>query len=62
VLDSVESWNWAVRISVVGLFVLALAGIAYSMSSVVVPVLLAWMVAMLRVFFDRSVAITTRAR
>ncbi len=46
VLDSVESWNWAVRISVVGLFVLALAGIAYSMTSVVVPVLLAWVVAM----------------
>jgi predicted PurR-regulated permease PerM len=46
VLDSVESWNWAVRISVVGLFVLALAGIAYSMASVVVPVLLAWVVAM----------------
>src|SRR6516164_9309391 len=45
-LDSVESWNWAVRISVVGLFVLALAGIAYSMASVVVPVLLAWVVAM----------------
>jgi predicted PurR-regulated permease PerM len=46
VLDSVESWNWAVRISVVGLFVTALAGIAYSMASVVVPVLLAWVVAM----------------
>jgi predicted PurR-regulated permease PerM len=46
VLDSMESWNWAVRISVVGLFVLALAGIAYSMASVVVPVLLAWVVAM----------------
>jgi predicted PurR-regulated permease PerM len=46
VLDSVERWNWAVRISVVGLFVLALAGIAYSMASVVVPVLLAWVVAM----------------
>jgi predicted PurR-regulated permease PerM len=45
-LDSVESWNWAVRISVVGLFVLALAGILYSMASVVVPVLLAWVVAM----------------
>lgn len=45
-LDSVESWNWAVRISVVGLFVLALAGIAYSMASVVVPVLLAWVIAM----------------
>jgi predicted PurR-regulated permease PerM len=45
-LDTVESWNWAVRISVVGLFVLALAGIAYSMASVVVPVLLAWVVAM----------------
>src|SRR6478672_9053669 len=44
--DSVESWNWAVRISVVGLFVLALAGILYSMASVVVPVLLAWVVAM----------------
>ena len=46
VLDSAESWNWAVRISVVGLFVLALAGIAYSMATVVVPVLLAWVVAM----------------
>jgi predicted PurR-regulated permease PerM len=45
-LDSVERWNWAVRISVVGLFVLALAGIAYSMASVVVPVLLSWVVAM----------------
>ena len=45
-LGSVESWNWAVRISVVGLFVLALAGIAYSMATVVVPVLLAWVVAM----------------
>ena len=45
-LDSVESWNWAVRISVVGLFVLALAGIFYIMASVVVPVLLAWVVAM----------------
>ena len=45
-LNSVESWNWAVRISVVGLFALALAGIAYSMASVVVPVLLAWVVAM----------------
>ena len=33
-------------ISVVGLFVLALAGILYSMASVVVPVLLAWVVAM----------------
>jgi predicted PurR-regulated permease PerM len=44
--DSVESWNWAVRISVVGLFVVALAGIAYSMASVVVPVLLAWVIAM----------------
>ena len=45
-LDSVESWNWAVRISVVGLFVLALAGLLYIMASVVVPVLLAWVVAM----------------
>jgi hypothetical protein len=45
-LDSVESWNWAVRISVVGLFVLALACVAYSMASVVVPVLLAWVIAM----------------
>ena len=27
-LDSVESWNWAVRISVVGLFVIALVVIA----------------------------------
>jgi predicted PurR-regulated permease PerM len=45
-LDSVESWNWAVRISVVGLFALALAGILYIMASVVVPVLLAWVVAM----------------
>ena len=46
VLDSAESWNWAVRISVVGRFVLALAGSAYSMATVVVPVLLAWVVAM----------------
>jgi hypothetical protein len=45
-LDTVESWNWAVRISVVGLFVIALAGILYIMASVVVPVLLAWVVAM----------------
>jgi hypothetical protein len=45
-LDTVESWNWAVRISVVGLFALALAGILYIMASVVVPVLLAWVVAM----------------
>src|SRR5215471_10766405 len=45
-LDSVESWNWAVRISVVGLFVLALAVIAFKMASVVVPVVLAWVVAM----------------
>ena len=44
--DSVESWNWAVRISVVGLFVLALAVIAFKMASVVVPVVLAWVVAM----------------
>jgi predicted PurR-regulated permease PerM len=42
----VESWNWAVRISVVGLFVLALAVIAFKMASVVVPVVLAWVVAM----------------
>ena len=40
--DSVESWNWAVRISVVGLFVFALAVIAFKMASVVVPVVLAW--------------------
>jgi predicted PurR-regulated permease PerM len=45
-LDTVESWNWAVRISVVGLFGIALAGILYIMASVVVPVLLAWVVAM----------------
>jgi hypothetical protein len=44
--DSVESWNWAVRISVVGLFVLALAVVAFKMASVVVPVVLAWVVAM----------------
>jgi predicted PurR-regulated permease PerM len=44
--DSVESWNWAVRISVVGLFVVALAVIAFEMASVVVPVVLAWVVAM----------------
>src|SRR5262249_56172857 len=44
--DSVEGWNWAVRISVVGLFVLALAVIAFKMASVVVPVVLAWVVAM----------------
>src|SRR5262245_21603993 len=44
--DSVESWNWAVRISVVGLFVVALAVIAFKMASVVVPVVLAWVVAM----------------
>jgi hypothetical protein len=30
-LDSVERWNWAVRISVVGLFVFALAVIAFQM-------------------------------
>ena len=45
-LDSVERWNWAVRISVVGLFVVALAVIAFKMASVVVPVVLAWVVAM----------------
>jgi predicted PurR-regulated permease PerM len=45
-LDSVERWNWAVRISVVGLFVLALAVIAFQMASVVMPVVLAWVVAM----------------
>ena len=44
--DSVESWNWAVRISVVGLFIAALAVIAFKMASVVVPVVLAWVVAM----------------
>jgi predicted PurR-regulated permease PerM len=44
--NSVESWNWAVRISVVGLFVVALAVIAFKMASVVVPVVLAWVVAM----------------
>jgi predicted PurR-regulated permease PerM len=46
IFDSVESWNWAVRISVVGLFVVALAVIAFKMASVVVPVVLAWVVAM----------------
>src|SRR3974390_3390086 len=45
-LDSVERWNWAVRISVVGLFVLALVVIVFRMASVVVPVVLAWVVAM----------------
>src|SRR6516165_7450400 len=45
-LDSVERWNWAVRISVVGLFVVALVVIAFRMASVVVPLLLAWVVAM----------------
>jgi predicted PurR-regulated permease PerM len=45
-LDSVESWNWAVRISVVGLFVIAVAVLAYNMAGVVVPVVLAWVVAM----------------
>jgi predicted PurR-regulated permease PerM len=45
-LDSVERWNWAVRISVVGLFVATLAVIALKMASVVVPVVLAWVVAM----------------
>src|SRR6516165_3183352 len=44
--DSVESWNWAVRISVVGLFVVALVVIAFKMASEVVPVVLAWVVAM----------------
>jgi predicted PurR-regulated permease PerM len=46
ILASVERWNWAVRISVVGLFVIALAAIAFEMASVVVPVVLAWVVAM----------------
>ena len=46
VLDSVERWNWAVRISVVGLFVAAMVVIAFRMASVVVPVVLAWVVAM----------------
>jgi hypothetical protein len=36
-LDPVERWNWAVRISVVGLFVLALVVIVFEMKSVVVP-------------------------
>jgi predicted PurR-regulated permease PerM len=45
-LDSVERWNWAVRISVVGLFVCALVVIVFRMASVVVPVVLAWVVAM----------------
>ena len=45
-LDSVERWNWAVRISVVGLFVIALLVIVFRMASVVVPVVLAWVVAM----------------
>jgi len=45
-LNSVERWNWAVRISVVGLFVVALVVIAFRMASVVVPVVLAWVVAM----------------
>src|SRR5215472_8775214 len=42
----VERWNWAVRISVVGLFVVVLVVIAFTMASVVVPVVLAWVVAM----------------
>jgi predicted PurR-regulated permease PerM len=45
-LGSVESWNRAVRISVVGLFAAALVVIAFRMASVVVPVVLAWVVAM----------------
>src|SRR3974390_1943012 len=45
-LDLVERVNWAVRISVVGLFVVALVVIAFRMASVVVPVVLAWVVAM----------------
>src|SRR3974390_756112 len=45
-LDTVERLNWAVRISVVGLFVLALVVIVFRMASVVVPVVLAWVVAM----------------
>ena len=45
-LDSVERWNWAVRISVVGLFVIALVVIAFKMASVVVPLVLAWVFAM----------------
>ena len=45
-LDTVERWNWAVRISVVGLFVVAVFVIAFKMASVVVPVVLAWVVAM----------------
>jgi predicted PurR-regulated permease PerM len=45
-LGSVESWNRAVRISVVGLFVAALVVIAFRMASVVVLVVLAWVVAM----------------
>jgi predicted PurR-regulated permease PerM len=46
VLDSVERWNWAVRVSVVGLFVIALFVMAFEMAGVVVPVVLAWVVAM----------------
>src|SRR3974390_1853080 len=45
-LDSVERWNWAVRISVVGLFVLSCVVIVFRMASVGVPVVLAWVVAM----------------
>jgi predicted PurR-regulated permease PerM len=45
-LDSVERWNWAVRFSVVGLFVAALVVIAFTMASVLVPVVLAWVIAM----------------
>ena len=45
-LNSVERWNWAVRVSVVGLFVAVLVVFVFRMASVVVPVVLAWVVAM----------------
>src|SRR3974390_2688188 len=45
-LNSVERWSGGVRIWGVGLLVIARAAIAFAMASVVVPVVLAWVVAM----------------
>jgi predicted PurR-regulated permease PerM len=40
-----EQWNWAVRLSVVGLFVIALGAVLNLLAHVVVPLVLAWVVA-----------------
>ena len=40
-----DRWTWAARISQIGLFVLALGYTVYVTQSVVVPIILAWVVA-----------------